>query len=315
MCGIWQKDPGNELTLDEIDRFFRLANSFSWINLTGGEIFQRPDHNDIFRIVTANCRQLYLLNFPTNGCQSDAIVAGVSRILAQERPARLMATVSMDGPPQLHDSIRGLPGLWEQAMETYCRLRKLQSDRFSVFLGYTLQKENIHAFPGTMHACRGVISAISAKEFHINVAQISGHYYDNRGFAGTVSASEARQAMDAILAMRGKQMFSPVALLERRYQKLAATYLETGITPLPCQAANASCFIAPDGRVFACTGHDSPIGSLRDHDMNLHRLWDSPERLKLRREIRGGNCPGCWTPCEAYQTILGSLLPIGRRMP
>jgi len=307
MCGIWQKPAGNELTLAEIDALFRNTNRFSWVNLTGGEIFQRPDHADIFRIVAERCRRLYLLNFPTNGCQSDAIVASVERILAQPRPSRLMVTVSMDGPAQLHDSIRGLPGLWQQAMETYRRLRKLQSDRFSPFLGYTLQQANLHAFTETIHACRSVVGDISADSFHINVAQISALYYGNRDFSGTLPEAEAREAINAIMALRGRQLLSPVATLERRYQKLAATYLESGRSPLPCQAANASCFITPDGRVFACTGHASLIGTLREHDMDLKRLWHSPERLTTRREIQEGNCPGCWTPCEAYQTILGNL--------
>lgn len=312
MCGIWQKPVDNELTLAEIDAFFQHTNRFSWINLTGGEIFQRPDISDIFRIVTTRCRHLYLLNFPTNGFQSDDIVQGVQLILEQSRPARLMVTVSMDGPPPLHDSIRGLPGLWERAMGTYSRLRILQSPRFSVFLGHTLQRENINAFNETLRACRGVIGDISADDFHINVAHISGHYYANQEYAGTPTASEADQAISAILAMRRRPIFAPVGILERRYQKLAATHIESGRSPLPCQAANASCFINPVGVVFACTGHASQVGSLRASGMDLRQLWQSPERQNARHDIRSGNCPGCWTPCEAYQTILGNLLPIHR---
>lgn len=315
MCGIWQKPSGNELTLAEIDAFFRRNNRYSWINLTGGEIFQRPDYDDIFRIVTERCRRLYLLNFPTNGCQSDAIVASIERILAQRRPNRLMVTVSMDGPAQLHDSIRGLPGLWQQAMETYRRLVELRSDRFSPFLGYTLQQANLHAFTETILACRNVVSDISADNFHLNVAQISPLYYGNQDFSGTLPLAEASRTINTIMAMRSKQHLSPVAILERRYQKLAAAYLESGRSPLPCQAANASCFITADGRVFACTSHTALIGSLRDHDMDLKRLWRSPHRLQVRGEIRAGSCPGCWTPCEAYQTILGNLLPIRQSSP
>jgi len=315
MCGIWQKPADNELSLAEIDAFFRQSNRFSWINLTGGEIFQRPDCDDIFSIVSQRCQRLYLLNFPTNGFQSDAIVKSVQRILDQRRPARLMVSVSMDGPAQLHDSIRGLPGLWEHAMETYRRLRQLQSARFSVFLGHTLQRANMQAFDETMRACRSVVSGICADDFHINVAHVSGHYYANQGFSGTPPPSETRRALNNILALRRRPLFAPVAILERRYQQLAATYLDSGRSPLPCQAANASCFIAPDGRVFACTSHASLIGSLREHDMDLQRLWRSPERHNTRQDLRAGNCPGCWTPCEAYQTILGNLLPCRRVRP
>ena len=42
MCNIWQKPSGNELSLAEIDALFSKAGRFSWVNLTGGELFQRP---------------------------------------------------------------------------------------------------------------------------------------------------------------------------------------------------------------------------------------------------------------------------------
>jgi hypothetical protein len=28
----------------------------------------------------------------------------------------------------------------------------------------------------------------------------------------------------------------------------------------------------------------------------------------IKKKIKKGECPQCWTPCEAYQTIIGNTL-------
>ena len=44
MCNIWKKPPGGEeLTAEEIAKFFRRAGKFSWVGITGGEPFLRDD--------------------------------------------------------------------------------------------------------------------------------------------------------------------------------------------------------------------------------------------------------------------------------
>lgn len=104
---------------------------------------------------------------------------------------------------------------------------------------------------------------------------------------------------------------SPVSFLERRYQSLVRPYLERGTTPLACQAAAASCYVDPGGTVYPCTGFDAPVGSLREWGYDLGRLWRSPRRHEVRQAVRDGACPGCWTPCEAYQTIMANLFAGG----
>ena len=76
---------------------------------------------------------------------------------------------------------------------------------------------------------------------------------------------------------------------------------------------SASCFIDSWGNVFPCTIYDRKIGSLRDVDYDLARLWRTDDADRLQREIWDYDCPQCWTPCEAYQSIMGNFLTRGRR--
>jgi len=314
MCDIWKKPAGDELSLEEITTVFRKAGRFSWINLTGGEIFLRPDIQSIMHAVIRENPDLYLMNFPTNGLLTEEIVATVDSILANTRLPRLIVTISLDGPRDLHDRIRGVPGIFDNAVATFRALRERRSSRFSVYFGFTLQEANISSFDNTLRAVQEGIGGCAVEDFHVNMAHVSGHYYGNIRFDGIPTPVVAAEILQRISRSRKTRLLDPVAMLERRYQTVARTYISTGRVPLVCQAASASCFIDPEGIVYPCIGMDSPIGSLRDNKYDLYSIWRSSDRLRIRDAARAGACPGCWTPCEAYQTLLANLFPIsGRR--
>ena len=315
MCNIWQKPPADELSTAEIEKFFARNNRFSWINLTGGEIFLRNDIVDIFHSIARHCSSLYLLNFATNGLLTKDIVSGIREILERTCIPKLMVTVSLDGPPEMHDHIRGVPGSWNRAVETFQQLKNMRSNRFSVYFGYTLQEANLHLFQQTVSAVKHKMEESSYDDFHVNIAQVSGHYYGNTDFQGTAVPLESVRLLAKFSAARTKKVFDPVMALERTYQRLAEVYLTSGKTPLPCQAAAASFFLDASGTVYPCTGFSAPIGSLRDNDFDLQRIWNSPERRKVRKDVCEGACPHCWTPCEAYQTILARLPELLKTKP
>src|SRR5687767_13390873 len=50
-CNIWQRQPTDELTTDEILALVRENPHVTWADLTGGEIFLRPDIDDIFAAI------------------------------------------------------------------------------------------------------------------------------------------------------------------------------------------------------------------------------------------------------------------------
>lgn len=307
MCNIWQKPVRNELTVEEIELIFSRYKRFSWINLTGGELFLRDDFIDVVRSIDRNSPSLYLLNFSTNGYLTDTIVTAVREILERTSIPRIMVSVSLDGPREIHDRIRGLPGSWDRAIETFRRLRDLRSGRFSVYLGYTLQEANIDAFDSALVAAGGELEGLSINDVHLNMAHNSGHYYANDAFNGIPEAEVLGKLLNRISEERGGSLIDPVAILEQRYQKLALVYQRTGSVPLVCQAAAASCFVDPEGKVYPCSTFAAPIGSLRASGYDLGAIWRSAERSVVRQTIRDGSCPGCWTPCEAYQTILANL--------
>jgi len=304
MCNIWKRPKDDVMTVEEVERFFERQPWFSWVNVSGGEIWTRPDADALFAAITSRSKDLFLLDFPTTGQQTEKIVVGVEKILATDVP-KLLVTVSLDGPPATHDDVRGRKGAFDNAMETFRALRKLRGKRFDVFLGMTLSSFNQGRIFDTFDSVKAVVPDAELRELHVNVAQESAHYYQNEGMGRT--QADATTELQEFVRRRGRRV-NPVAYLERRYQDLVQPFLATGRTPLPCKALASSIFVDAKWNVFPCSMYDAPLGNLRDTDFDLAAIWDGEKAVGLQREIAASKCPNCWTPCEAYQTILGNLL-------
>jgi MoaA/NifB/PqqE/SkfB family radical SAM enzyme len=305
MCHIWEKRSSDEMTPDEVGAFFARWSQFRWVHLTGGELFVRRDLDDLVEAIQGHCRSLFLLNFPTTGWFGDRTVALVERALARE-PGRLMVTISVDGPRPLHEQLRGLPGSWDRALETYRRLRGIRRGNFQVVIGMTVMPANAHAIDDTIAAIRAVVPEFTRGDLHLNVIHESPHYFANVGAADIGDHAALAAAVEAHRRAIPKRLH-PVAILEDRYQSLVGAYLDTGRSPLPCASLSSSCFVDPHWNLFACTIWGEPVGNLRAQAFDLEELWESERRRALRSDVQAGRCPHCWTPCEAYPTILEHL--------
>jgi MoaA/NifB/PqqE/SkfB family radical SAM enzyme len=269
MCGIWQKDSVDEMTAGELERFFRRWSQFSWVHLTGGELFMRRDLEDLVAAIVESDRSLYLLNFPTTGWFGDRS--------------------------------------WDRGIETLRRLRGIEHRHFQVVAGMTLFAKNAPLVDATIEAIRGVIPDFARTDLHLNIGHESEHYFGNAGYlAGGAGPHPVAAAIEAHRASVGTRLH-PVRFLEDRYQALVSSYYATHKSPLPCTALASSCFIDPYWQLYPCSIWNESLGSLRDHGFDLEPLWRSKRTKDVRAAIVDEQCPHCWTPCEAYPTILGNL--------
>lgn len=305
MCGIWRKKSVDELTPDEVARFFSRWPGFRWVNLSGGEIFMRRDIDEIVRAIQENAPSLFMINFPTTGWFGDRTVA-LARQILDHGIGRLMITISIDGPREVHEELRGLPGCWDRGVETYRQLRAMRRPNFQPVVGMTLLSKNVHLVDATVAAIQKVIPDFSRAELHLNVGHESDHYFGNTGYEGGSPQARTLAAIDDHQRAVGRS-WHPVAFLENRYQALIANYFQSGKSPLPCAALSTNCFIDAHWNVYPCSIWNEKIGNLREADFDLAGLLASARARSLRGDIVAENCPHCWTPCEAYPTILANL--------
>jgi radical SAM protein with 4Fe4S-binding SPASM domain len=311
-CNIWQRKPEGELTTDEILQFVRNTSNVSWLDVTGGEIFLRSDIGDILEAVVASWERLLLLHFPTNGFLTDRIVQVCERLAARGGP-QIIVTVSIDGNESVNDEIRGVRGGYRRQIQTFKALRKIRGIR-PVF-GMTLSAHNIGRFEETLRACQQDCDGLDIRDFHLNVAQRSAHYYSNAEMTDILPPQGGIvRELHLYRSMRGAPRTLP-EWIETEYLRRLETYVQTNRLPMRCHSLRSSCFIDPFGTVFPCITYSRPLGSLRDTGMNLAAIWNAPATAATQEEIWDGQCPQCWTACEAYQSILGNLARGGGRLP
>ncbi len=304
MCNIWSRPKPEVMTVEEVRTFFRRNPGFSWVNLSGGEIFTRRDAVELVAAIVAEARDLYLLDFPTTGQQTGRVVEGVRAALDGGVP-RLLVTISLDGAGEEHDDVRRVKGAYVKAVETFRRLREIRRPGFGVFFGVTLSSFNRGSLLEIVARVARDLPGVTERDFHVNLAQESAHYYGNEGLGR--GGADLLADIEEFQRRRGTPLH-PVALLERLYQKRLRGFVETGRTPVPCRALSSSIYVDPTWRVYPCTMWDAPLGNLRESEFDLAPLWRSAAADARRREIAEGRCPHCWTPCEAYPSILAQIL-------
>lgn len=328
-CDIWKvKDtPGAmdaELTLAEIRATARANPYLQWIDFTGGEPTDRPDFVQVVQSFAAACPDLLLVHFPTNGIAT----ARIREVVAQLRAtvaARLVVTVSIDGPPELNDRLRGIRNDFTHAIESFAAVRALIGPS-NTFVGMTLHAHKASCGSTSTELVAATFAAINTAlarrgeaplgwgAFHLNIPHLSQHYYANQasaatdGFGGPVHRAEVAAALE-FAATRGSTGSEMIArTIQRIYRVEAQRYLATGRTAIVCSALLSTAYLSEKGEVYPCTIWNKPLGNLRQTGYALLPIIEEARKAGVRRAVAQRNCPNCWTPCEAHPAILASPL-------
>ncbi len=304
MCNIWKKKNDVEMPMGEIDEFFKRSNSFSWVGITGGEPFLRPDIADIAGVIAGRCRDLTALHFATNGTLTGAILETTEYLLRNNRGRlKLLFTLSMDGDARLHDQIRGVEGTWNKCLDTFRELRKIPAARAR--FGITLSPHNTGRFKDIFQSLKRVYPFLRFDDITVNVMHKSSFYYDNTDMVDPDQAALVKD-IDGILE-DDRDRFTVNNFLRRRYLHLYKVYAQRKKCPLPCQALSATCVLDPRGDIYPCGIYNMKVANIREFDYDLRKIWSLPRARTLSAQCAQSRCPSCWSPCDAYSAIVSSL--------
>ena len=323
-CDMWKvKDtPGgldNELSLDEVKKVAAANPFLQWIDFTGGEPTDRPDFVEVVQSFAAACPDLLVVHFPTNGIATKRITEHVKQLQATIQP-QLVVTVSIDGPPELNDRLRGIRNDFAHAVNTFAALRR-QLGPEQVFVGMTLHGHKASCGQSTSELVETTFAAVNdalVKQqeapidwgtFHLNIPHLSQHYYGNAaksepdGFGGEVHRAEIAAALRLAANKPKSNGASLMRAVERIYRAEAMKYLSTGKTDITCSALLSTAYLSEKGEVYPCTIWDQPLGNVRDSNYALMPIIEAARRNGTRQAVVDQKCPNCWTPCEAYPAI------------
>jgi len=319
-CNIWKayrQNPGkakDELTEDELKRLLGQPGlPFSWLAITGGEPFLRNDFGQILLYIINNCTSIKLLTIPSNGLDKNRIIPCLEKIKDQTR-LLIYISFSLDGPPGVHDFIRGIKNGYTKTWDTYNEARKIvaKNNNFHVGFETTLSKHNIANANGF------ICNLISEQHSVVVTMAHNAQFYKNKGEEITLPSHNSTAVKTMVdnfnQHVRG---LSPENILRRVYLRNCVRYIANPAERiLTCRALQTSLTIDPYGNVFPCPMWDHKIGNVREHAYDIMALWKSAERLNVRERITKGLCPNCWTPCEAYPSIIEHFyrLPVLRNI-
>jgi MoaA/NifB/PqqE/SkfB family radical SAM enzyme len=141
------------------------------VSFSGGEPFVHPRFRDILRLALAHDFDVELV---TNGTLVRADDAALLRQLK-------CITVSIDGPRDIHDHIRGMVGAWDKSMATLALLNRIGAKWGT---NTVIQGMNAHALLDTWHAIHAAGHPAYIGFTHVEVVPETRHLQPDAEDAG-----------------------------------------------------------------------------------------------------------------------------------
>ncbi len=242
------------------------------VNLTGGEPLLHPD---FFPLAAEIRRQGWRLGVLTNGTLIDEDTAAR---LAALQP--VFVQVSLDGPPAVHDQIRG-SGNFDRAMQGVDRLK---AAGVRVLVSFTAQKGNASSFAALAKLCRK-------------------HGVDKLWWDRVVTEGEEQKEALALTTEQFRRLVRTSNRLRERWRRPDGTSMVSNGRALQCadyardaayhcSAGQNLLILLADGSLMPCRRLPFVIGNLRDGSMR--ELTESSALLReLARPVVPRGCEGC----------------------
>ncbi len=271
----------------DTDAAYKIIDDIAEINpniiliLTGGEPLLRRDIFDLSRHASGKGMMVLL---GTNACLIDDDAAkrlkdsGVSGI-----------GISLDSMrPDIHDSIRGLKGSWEKAIEG---MKACKRNGLEIQIQTTVFKRNYDEIPDVV----AFANEMGAKVFNLFFLVCTGRGQDITDITSKQYEDALKQIYKLNKQYEGRMLVS--AKCAPHYRRIAyemdpesalVKYYSGG-----CPAGTNYCRITPEGNVTACPYLDTSCGNLREKSFG--EIWRSSSIL---RELRESNLKGRCGDCE-----------------
>ena len=257
--------------------------------------FLRRDLEDLCQSAYELCRPA-ILNIPTNGLLHRQIPARVAEIAHRCPDSQLIVNLSLDGVGLRHDEIRNVPGNFERAMETYRGLKEVaasgKAPNLTVGLHTVISAFNLAEFDEVY----ALAQKLEPDSYVTEIAEERVEL-DTVGSGITPSVEDYARVIDRLSERLRDRSFRGIShvtqALRRVYYDLVKRIMREQRQVIPCYAGWISAHIMPDGEVWECSVMGTSMGSLREVDYDLRRIWTSARARAVRRAVktRGCYCP------------------------
>jgi len=292
MCDIWRIRQVREITPRDLEPHLTSLRELNvkWIVFSGGEPLMHSDISSLSRVCRAEGVRVTLLTAGlTLEKRADIVAASIDDLI-----------VSIDGPPDIHNKIRGVPGAYRRLQRGIEALRQLRAE-MPIHGRCTIQKGNFGELRNTVHAARALnLNSISflAVDTTSNAFNRPGGW--SPGHQATVALNTAEVAaleseIEALISEYENEIESGFVVENAEKLRRIPLRFRSRLGQIPamaprCNAPWVSAVVESDGTVRPCFFH-RPIGNIHEHP--LADVVNSDEALNFRRNLDISRDPVC----------------------
>jgi len=280
-CTCWREVTRNELSTaewkDVLDQLAELR--IHKVNFTGGEALIRRDAVEL--MVYAHDAGIRHLHLNTNAI-----------LLTPERVAAILAAgvrsfnISIDGPREVHDQIRGRTGAFERSTTHLRQLIELREPyRLKIRMNFTVMRANVAVLPqvATLAQQFGVqlyLNLATDQTFLFRHAQVSEQsQVEQTDLQATLAQLEALARADG----RWLPRYSDLRYIPRHFSDVVQR-------DLPCAESQLKLLIHSRGEIGGCWGHDAQFNV---RDTPIATVIDSAHYREEHARLFRKQCVGC----------------------
>jgi len=314
MCDIWQIRQVREITVQDLARHLESIRALRvrWVVFSGGEPQMHTDVAALAHLIRAEGIRVTLL---TAGLLLEPYARSVVDTIDD-------VIVSLDGPREVHNQIRGVPKAFDRLAQGVRALRKLRAD-FVVRARSTVQKANYRHLRDTVRTAH----QIELDSISFLAADVTSEAFNHPG--GWTEKSQNGVALDAedvgrleeeiesLIREHGKDITSGFVVENAEKLRRIVLHFRAHLGQLApvsprCNAPWVSVVIEADGTVRPCFFH-RPLGNI--HEKGFIEILNGEAAVDFRRHLDIPNdsvCQRC--VCSLYLPAEGPKDPdaVGR---
>lgn len=308
--GISQQD---ELSLEEIERISSSMGHMLLMSLTGGEPFIRDDLPEIVEIFYQNNKVRYY-NIQTTAYFTEKISKQLQKISACCPNAYLKLSVSIDGVEEEHDRIRGVKGLFKNAVNTINEIQRLTAyyPNININAVITQTAYNQNSLIGTYYY---LTEKLRLKD--VAVSLVRGNVKDPEAKKIDIEVYEslckeiAKKKLENSTSNYSNPPFNRlIANKDRLSRAIVADIFKNMRFRIPCMAGRIYGILYANGDVEFCEMFDAHLGNVKDFDYDFRRIWLSKKSMDIKESIIRKRC-FCTHECALSASLFanpGALL-------
>jgi Fe-coproporphyrin III synthase len=289
MCDIWKDTSKSAITAEELARHLADIEKLSvkWVVFSGGEPLM---HADLFRLASMLRSRRTRVTLLSTGLllsrYAEQIAAGIDDVI-----------VSLDGPPDVHDQIRRVPGAYRQLEQGVLAIRNLNPG-VPISARCTIQKLNYSSVTETAWAAK----RLGFNSISFLAADVTSEAFNRFQPWDAYRQAEVALTLEEIVVLEreferinkdwcGSGFVAENAEKLHRISSQFRAYLGLAQHQAPrCNAPWVSAVIEANGTVRPCFFHRS-IGSLKSN--TLFEVLNSFEAQEFRASLDVNTNPVC----------------------